>query len=170
MKNTIYPVASELPGELHGYGWDPQSKQFEDKTVLNPAPPGGAGAMITDISDLGIYARALYNGDLLTPQTQRERLEMQHVEGAPESVGYGEGIARLGNFWGHNGKIQGFSSEMWYVPQVDATIVVNVNRGDADYESKSTDVLGVVAQTLFPEYVESGLLEAAPIGERRIPV
>jgi hypothetical protein len=45
---------------------------------------------------------------------------------------------------------------MWYLPQLDATIVVSVNRGDVDYESKSTDVLGVVAQALFPEYVESG--------------
>jgi D-alanyl-D-alanine carboxypeptidase len=53
MKNTIYPVDPKLPGGLHGYGLNPRSEQFEDKTVLNPAPPGGAGAMISDISDLG---------------------------------------------------------------------------------------------------------------------
>lgn len=155
MTNTIYPVNAELPRELRGYGLNPESEQFEDKTILNPAPPGGAGAIISDISDLGVYARALYNGDLLTPPAQQERLETQQLEGAPETAGYGEGIAKLGNFWGHNGEIQGFSSEMWYLPQPDATIIVSVNRGDADYESKSTDVLGVVAQTLFPEYVES---------------
>jgi D-alanyl-D-alanine carboxypeptidase len=155
MTNTVYPVDSELPGELRGYGLNPESEQFEDKTVLSPAPPGGAGAIISDISDLGVYARALYNGDLLTPQAHQERLEVQQLEGAPETAGYGEGIAKLGNFWGHNGEIQGFSSEMWLLPQLDATIVISVNRGDADYESTSTDVLGVVAQTLFPEYVES---------------
>ena len=87
---------------------------------------------------------------------RQESLEAQQLEGAPETAGQGEGIAKLGNFWGHNGEIQGFSSEMWYLPQLDATIVVSVNRGDVDYESKSTDVLGVVAQALFPEYVESG--------------
>jgi D-alanyl-D-alanine carboxypeptidase len=155
MRNTIYPANSGLPGELRGYGLNLESEQFEDKTILNPAPPGGAGAMISDISDLGVYARALYDGDLLTPQTQQERLEAQQLEGAPETAGYGEGIAKLGNFWGHNGEIQGFSSEMWLLPQLDATIVISVNRGDVDYESTSTDVLGVVAQTLFPEYVES---------------
>ena len=153
--NTIYPVNAELPGELRGYSLNPESEQFEDKTILNPAPPGGAGAIISDISDLGVYARALYNGDLLTPPAQQERLEVQQLEGAPETAGYGEGIAKLGNFWAHNGEIQGFSSEMWYLPQLDATIIVSVNRGDADYESKSTDVVRVVAQTLFPECVES---------------
>ncbi len=79
MTNTSYPVDSELPGELRGYGLNPESEQFEDKTILNPAPPGGAGAMISDISDLGVYARALYDGDLLTPQTHQERLEAQQL-------------------------------------------------------------------------------------------
>jgi D-alanyl-D-alanine carboxypeptidase len=87
MRNTIYPANSGLPGELRGYGLNPESEQFEDKTILNPAPPGGAGAMISDISDLGVYARALYDGDLLTPQTQQERLEAQQLEEAPETAG-----------------------------------------------------------------------------------
>ena len=75
MTNTIYPVNAELPGELRGYGLNPESEQFEDKTILNPAPPGGAGAIISDISDLGVYARALYNGDLLTPQPNKSALK-----------------------------------------------------------------------------------------------
>ena len=75
MTNTIYPVNAELPRELRGYGLNPESEQFEDKTILNPAPPGGAGAIISDISDLGVYARALYNGDLLTPQPNKSALK-----------------------------------------------------------------------------------------------
>jgi hypothetical protein len=41
----------DLPGDLHGYGLNSQSEQSEVKTILNPAP--AAGAMISDISDLG---------------------------------------------------------------------------------------------------------------------
>jgi len=157
MNDTLYPVDDDLPGGLRGYGWDPRSKKFEDKTILNPAPPGGAGAMISTLPDLHKWAKANYTGGgLLKAQTQKARLETQHVEGSPASVGYGEGIAKLGKFWGHNGVIQGFSTEMFYLPEENATIVIAVNRADEDYESQSDDVLGVVAKILFPEYVGSG--------------
>jgi D-alanyl-D-alanine carboxypeptidase len=60
----------------------------------------------------------------------------------------------MGEFCGHNGTIFGFSSEMFYLPEEDAVIVVNVNRLDADDESKSTDLFLAVAKILYPEYVD----------------
>lgn len=154
MESTIYPTNDELSGDLRGYSLDPESEELVDMTVLNPAPAGGAGAIISDVSDLGIFARALYTGSLLDPETQEARLQAQTLEGAPDFVGYGEGIEKLGNFWGHNGTIFGFSSEMYYLPEEDATIVVNVNRLDEDDESKSTDLFLAVTKILFPEYVD----------------
>jgi D-alanyl-D-alanine carboxypeptidase len=157
MNNTLYPVHDYLPGDLRGYGWDPKSKKFEDKTILNPAPPGGAGAMISTLPDLHKWAKANYTGGgLLKLETQKARLETQHLEGAPASARYGEGIAKLGKFWGHNGVIQGFSTDMYYLPDKDAVIVIGVNRADEDYESRSDDVLSVLAKILFPEYVKRG--------------
>jgi D-alanyl-D-alanine carboxypeptidase len=97
LENTYYPTDDELPGDLHGYGLDPKSGELEDKTILNPAPSDGAGAMISDMSDLAVWARALYKGDLLTPKTQQARLEIQRGEGVSESSGYGEGISKLGS-------------------------------------------------------------------------
>lgn len=41
---------------------------------------------------------------------------------------YGEGIVKMGSFYGHGGELFGFNSVMWYLPQSDATIVINVNR------------------------------------------
>ena len=61
------------------------------------------------------------------------------------------GVATLGPFCGHNGTIMGFSSEAWYLPAEDATIVVNVNRLDADDESMSGELFGKIAQALFPD-------------------
>jgi D-alanyl-D-alanine carboxypeptidase len=154
LDNTFYPTNNELPGNLHGYGLDPQSGEFEDKTILNPAPADGAGAMISDISDLGVWARAVYNGDLLNPETQRARLETQRGEGVPKSSGYGEGIAKLGKLWGHGGTISGFSTEMWYIPEADATIVISVNRSDETMDNHSNDVLLAVLTSLFPETLQ----------------
>jgi D-alanyl-D-alanine carboxypeptidase len=154
MENSLYPTNNNLPGELRGYGWDAESEEFEDKTVLNPAVPGGAGAMISDLSDLRTYAKALCRGDLLEPETQAARLEGETLEDAPDFVRYGEGIELFGDFCGHNGTIMGFSSEMFYLPEEDAVIVVNVNRLDEDDQSKSTDLFLAVTKTLFPEYVD----------------
>ena len=154
LENTFYPTNDELPGNLHGYGLDPKSGEFEDKTILNPAPSGGAGAMISDISDLGVWSRAVYNGDLLKPETQQARLETQRGKGVSESSGYGTGIAKLGKLWGHGGTIAGFSTDMWYIPEEDATIVISVNRCDETYVNRSTYVLIPVLQSLFPETVK----------------
>ena len=159
LNNTFYPTNDELPGGLRGYGLNSQSEEFEDKTLLNPAPADGAGAMISDISDLGVWARALYNGDLLNPETQQARLETQPLEGAPPGgAGYGEGIGGGGTagLWGHGGTISGFSTEMWYIPEQDATIVISVNRSDEEMDSHTGEVLLAVLTSLFPESLPSG--------------
>ncbi|MBA4116705.1 MAG: beta-lactamase family protein [Rubrobacter sp.] len=154
MENSLYATNDQLPGELHGYSLDPKTNKFEDKTVLNPAVPGAAGAIISDISDMRTYSRALCTGDLLQPETQAARLEAEQMDGEPAFIQYGEGILQLGKFCGHNGTIFGFSSEMFYLPEEDAVILVNVNRLDVDDQSKSTDLFLAIAKTFFPEYVD----------------
>jgi D-alanyl-D-alanine carboxypeptidase len=153
MEHSLYPTNNDLPGELRGYGWDPERETFEDKTILNPAVPGGAGAVISNLPDLRTYAKALCTGALLKLETQRARLEGASPEGAPDFARYGEGVILLGEFCGHNGVIMGFSSEMFYLPAKDAVIVINVNRVDADDQSKSTDLFLAITKILFPEYV-----------------
>src|SRR5579862_4189311 len=36
LQNTSYPTGTEIPGPLRGYGWNPVTKQFDDKTLFNP--------------------------------------------------------------------------------------------------------------------------------------
>src|SRR5919112_2823627 len=154
MENSLYPTNDQLPGELRGYSLNPETDEFDDTTVLNPAVPGGAGAIISDLSDLRTYSRALCTGELLEPETQATRLETQQMDGEPEFIQYGQGLVQLGKFCGHNGTIFGFSSEMFYLPEEDAVILANVNRLDVDDESKSTDLFLAISKTLFPEYVD----------------
>jgi D-alanyl-D-alanine carboxypeptidase len=154
MDDSFYATEDELPGTLRGYSWNPQSKKFQDKTVLNPAVPGGAGAMVSTLADLRPYAKALCEGDLLEPQTQKERLESDAMAGDPDFVRYGQGLVFLGDWCGHNGTIFGFSSEMFYLPQEEAVILVDVNRLDLDDQSKSTNIFLGVSKILFPEHVD----------------
>ncbi|MDQ3930417.1 MAG: beta-lactamase family protein, partial [Chloroflexota bacterium] len=152
MEHSLYPTSSRLPGDLRGYRWNPQIRRLEDKTELNPAVPAGAGAMISNLADLKTYARALCTGTLLNPRTQRARLQSTPFEGQPEFAQYGQGIAKIGSFCGHNGAIVGFSTEMWYLPEKDAIVVINVNRLDTDDQAPSLLLFLAVGQIVFPEY------------------
>jgi D-alanyl-D-alanine carboxypeptidase len=154
LKDSQYPTASDMPGALRGYGWNDRAQKFEDKTVLNPALPGGAGAIVSTVADLQTYVRALCKGTFLKPETQRARLEAEPLDGARPFVKYGEGLALIAHCCGHNGTISGFSSEMFYLPEKDATIIINVNRLDADDKSQSGSLFAALTKIAFPDYVE----------------
>ena len=153
LSNTAYPEITDLPGANRGYGWNSSSKEFEDKTVLNPNVPGGAGAMYSTIADLRTYVRALYTGELLTPELQKERMHTSGINGS-QIVKYGEGIGQVGKFWGHNGTIMGFSTEMYYLPEKDAVIIICVNKLDKDDVSMTSNLFAAVTKIIFPEYVD----------------
>jgi D-alanyl-D-alanine carboxypeptidase len=154
MEDSFYATDDTLPGSLRGYSWNPTKKEFQDKSVLNPAVPGGAGAIVSTLADLRPYAKALCEGDLLSPETQQARKRSEVMEGDPDFVRYGQGLLMLGDFCGHNGTIFGFSSEMFYLPQKEAVVLVNVSRLDLDDQSKSTEIFLGVSKILFPEYVD----------------
>ncbi len=66
---------------------------------------------------------------------------------------FGESIWKVGRFCGHDGAIDGFSTQMWYLPKKDATVVVNVNRFDSYSEPPAEALLGDIIEILFPKYV-----------------
>jgi D-alanyl-D-alanine carboxypeptidase len=124
---------------------------MELQSVPSPCPRKGAdGVCSRDWAKEG----GKVDRQRLMPETQATRLETQQGDGGPEFIRYGQGILQLGKFCGHNGTIFGFSSEMFYLPEEDAVILVSVNRLDVDDESKSTDLFLAVSKTFFPEYVD----------------
>jgi D-alanyl-D-alanine carboxypeptidase len=154
MKDTLYPINNDLPGDLRGYTYSFSTGDPKATTDLNPTATGGAGSMISDISDLKTWAKAVCTGRLLKPETQSARLETEPINGLG-FLEYGEGIATGGKFCGHPGAIDGFSTQMWYLPEEDATIVVNVNRLNDYSEPPAGPILGDIVEILFPKYVPS---------------
>ncbi len=151
LTNTIYATDEQLPGDLRGYSWNAASNQYEDKTeVMSGSWANGAGAMISTLQDMKVYAKALYQGVLLSSETHAKQLDANAFDGNPEWIRYGSGILDLGGFWGHNGTIFGFSSEMFYYPPKDAVIIININRLDEDDISMSTNFFLKLAPILFP--------------------
>jgi D-alanyl-D-alanine carboxypeptidase len=154
MKDTVYPTNNDLPGDLHGYTLDLVTGELKEATPLPLAPVGAAVAMISDVSDLKTWAKAVCTGKLLKPDTQRERLRTQHLSGEPDFSEYGEGIWKVGSFCGHPGIYSGFNSQMWYLPEKDATIIVNVNRFDPSAPPPAAVLFETISKILFPKYVE----------------
>lgn len=150
LTHTSYPRDTKLQGGLHGYGWDPQAKRFSDKTALNPALGGAAGAMVSNIADLTRYVRALCLGGLLKSATQQARLQGEELAGT--GVDYGEGLITGPKVCGHGGTAPGFSTEMYYLRQIDATLVISVNRLDRDDMLQTTSVLKAVVAALDTQF------------------
>jgi D-alanyl-D-alanine carboxypeptidase len=152
MKDTSYPTDSTLPGDLRGYTLDLSTGELKDVTSFDPSAEGGSGAMISDVSDLKVWAEAVCTGKLLNTETHKARLRSHHLSGQPGFVGYGEGIAKVGEFCGHDGQQPGFASEMWYLPEEDATIVVSVNRDiPGPNPSPASAISEAVVNILFPK-------------------
>ena len=152
LANTFWPTGTNLPGNNHGYCWDADTKEFKDYTIINPVWLGAGGAMISTLDDMGIFVEALYNGNLWSTAVNTSKNEALQFDKAPDFVKYGEGIEKFGQFWGHNGTVFGFSSEIWYLPEESAIIIINVNRLDLDDHSKSLRTFLLATKTLFPDY------------------
>ena len=154
LTSTSYPTTPEMPDpHARGYATDPDGAGLRDVTRSNPDVAGPAGAMISTLADLRAWAKALADGALLRPETERERQRWSPLPAAPGfDVAYGLGIMELNGFVGHNGSIFGYSTWMMHLPADDATVVVLTNRAETETETAGGIFLDV-ARLLFPERV-----------------
>ncbi len=146
---TSFPTTPEIPepttsGSLIEV--DSQDNVLSEQPFdLSPSVYWAAGAIISTVGDLETWARALVEGTLLSPETQRARLTMVPMVGPetppigitfdplPDTVGptldgrYGLGLFAMGGFIGHNGDIPGYEAVMMYEPNSGTLIVETQN-------------------------------------------
>lgn len=138
MNETTFELNSTFP-DPHAQGYlymDSTSAEPTDVTNLNPSWGWAAGAMISTLGDLQLYAKPLATGQLLSAKTQADRLTWGKVfiptsgGWADKPLNYGFAIADFDGAFGHNGGIPGFNSFMGYIPEKDATVIVLCNMQD----------------------------------------
>jgi D-alanyl-D-alanine carboxypeptidase len=132
MNHTVFPTDAAFPTP-HAQGYTDQTAtgKVEDAANWNPSWGWAAGAMISNLDDLHVWARTvatgiLPNGDtLISPATQKQRLitPPTTIPGA----GYGLGIFNVQGWIGHNGSLPGYETLTIYLPSAQATLVVLLN-------------------------------------------
>ena len=140
LRDTSFPdrANSSLP-EPHaqGYTLKGQSSGGEplDTTDWNFSWAWTAGEMISTVEDLLAYGRALGTGEgLFSPEQQAERLD-SFIRDLPPfnqpplngDAGYGIGLTYDRGWIGHGGEIDGYNTQLFYHPELDAVVAVAVN-------------------------------------------
>jgi D-alanyl-D-alanine carboxypeptidase len=136
--NTQAPFITASPGA-----------QPADTTMWNTSWAWAAGAGISTVADLKIWAKEVATGTLLKPDTQRQRLDFQ---GRP----YGLGIEEFSQSVGHGGFLPGYQTHMAYFPDKQATLIVLTNLETAPNVVPATDFVTavtlaqIIRKQLFP--------------------
>ncbi len=157
MGDTSFPTNNAFP-EPHAQGYTIQAADGKeaDATDWNPSWGWAAGAMISTLDDLRIWAPALATGQLLTPEMQAQRLQTAPAPGKPPQDGYGLGIFNLGGWIGHNGSLPGYQTVVVYLPERQLTLVIMINT-DIEFEGHEpgSTLATAITQVLTPDHVYS---------------
>jgi len=102
----------------------------DDATALRQSCTGASGGMVSTLSDLRVWSRALGTGALLKPAVWREankglfRFAFPDNYNGPGRWLQGLGFVESGGFIGKEGSLPGYESIAMYSPSRKATIVV----------------------------------------------
>ena len=164
MTDTYFPEGPEINGP-HAHGYD----GAEDVTEkIDPSWDFTAGAMISTANDLHKWAKAFAEGELLSPEMHREQIKYVNVPEGRGQIRWGLGMANLFGWLGHNGSNTGWQSDMYYLPDKKATIVVLMNKESQDGSDYWANQQGFAwpAEVIVPDSVADWYLKIiAPPGE-----
>jgi D-alanyl-D-alanine carboxypeptidase len=150
LTHTSFPAAAEFP-EPHAQGYTVLQSVERTATDWNFSWAWGAGNMISTLDDMRIWARALADGALLTPENQRQRLETIVPMNAERTAFYGLGLFNDGGWIGHSGVIFGYQTGVFYLPQTQTTLVFFTN-SDHPHEAGTT-LASAITSVISPNNV-----------------
>jgi D-alanyl-D-alanine carboxypeptidase len=150
LTHTSFPTTAAFP-DPHPQGYTaPQGAELT-ATDWNPSWAWGAGNMISTLEDMRIWAHALATGPLLTPETQRQRLDTTVPMNPEKSAFYGLGIFNAGGWIGHSGSIFGYQTVALYLPQTQTTLAFFINT-DTPHQA-STTLASAITSVISPDHV-----------------
>ena len=140
LEDTSFPdLADNSLADPHAQGYTLQGRSSGEKprdaTDWNPSWTWTAGMMISTVDDLLAYGRAMGTGKgLLSPSQQDKRIGSLASDVPPfdqpplkGEFGYGLGLMKERGWIGHSGLVLGYTTALYYNPEIDTVLVVEVN-------------------------------------------
>ena len=139
-------LIDEEPAKFaHGYLDLDDDGILDDVTSWNHTPFWSAGCLVGTAEDLGKFASALFNGQILADESLALMKSWYPLgDGIPFEYGYGCGFHTDMNLIGHNGGTPGYAAEMWYHTDTGTiiTVISNSNRTDGDHTFNIVHAVG----------------------------
>lgn len=113
-------------------GGSPQCGTVLTETNLSSSMAWTAGGVISSLADMKVYAQALADGGLISPESKKAQWTTVALGGdAPTWEGYGLGVETSGPLRGHSGQIPGFITATLSDPKSGLTVVVMLNNSSS---------------------------------------
>lgn len=145
MTQTSFPSNAAFPRpHASGYTVQDAAGTVAETTNWDPSWGWAAGAMISDLHDLRIWAKSVATGSLLTPAIQRQRERFIPAPGL-EPARYGFALFDIKGWIGHNGSLPGYESLTVYSPSLRTTMVILLN---SDISPKSGELSTLVGKAV----------------------
>ena len=153
LENTYFPEGPDISGE-HAHGYD----GAEDVTRIDMSWDWTAGAMISTLDDLKVWAKAFAEGELLSGEMHEEQLTFVDFPKGRGEMKCGLGTYYEFGFLGHDGADLGYQSDMMYYPGKEATIIILFNKLSEDLsdlnatEKAFVGIADIVLPGAIPEW------------------
>ncbi|MFL5777811.1 MAG: serine hydrolase domain-containing protein [Chloroflexota bacterium] len=161
LRHTFYQAAERPRGVLaHGYRLPAKAPGARpvDLSVGSAIVPfssvvtaaGGAGSIASTSDELATWARALYAGNVLRPETRAAMLaDVARTKRVHARVPYGLGVQVVSmdgrTAIGHSGRMSGFRSVVRWLPAEGITVAVLTNQNRADPAAVAAALVRMVA-------------------------
>ena len=128
------PTFQQVAGVHRGF---PEMRPYVvESTAGNLSPEWTAGGIVASASDLVRWAQSLRDGELVSPEMQREAFRYYPPDEPRDSRSrYMQGISRTESYFGdytvlgHGGGTLGFTAGMYWLEDTDIVVVVLANVG-----------------------------------------
>jgi CubicO group peptidase (beta-lactamase class C family) len=151
-----------IPGFVEGYSIGPKG-EFARAGYLSMTQPHAAGALVSTLDDLWHWNLALHGGKVLGKQTYKRMTTPEGPAAKPlGNYGYGiqRGILRDERAFVHSGGINGFVSNLIYLPDSGLTAVSLRNADGPAPPPVDRRVLAFALGKPYPEPVPVAVAEA----------
>lgn len=161
LTQTSWPTTAKMPepyanghayttGLLGGWAW-------QEATETGPGYSSGAGAMISTVHDLLLWAKELRDGTLLSAEMHTMRTECYWPipwgnDDQLTYFGYGHGMFELGQWRGHGGSWRGYEVSCYYLP--NGTLFAMCENAQTPTVEVEVSMMFKIGKHLYPDSLD----------------